>query len=231
MAINQHRLYRPKARVSNVGSFIALFGARMRLDALPINLFDVVLLAVLVFGLVRGRRHGMSEELVEVVQWGCILATCAFLYRPIGAFLEQTSPLSLLTCYVLAYISLGLIVAAVFVLLRRSIGGKLLGSDFFGKSEYYLGMVSGVARFACIAVAGLALLNARYYTVTEVKAMQKYQDDVYGSDYFPGLQSIQSSVFQDSLTGPWIKDHLGMLLIEPTRPQNKDLHQKQYTWE
>jgi hypothetical protein len=76
-------------------------------------------------------------------------------------------------------------------------------------------------------LAALALLNARYYSPTEVRAMQKFQDDVYGSDYFPTLHSLQVTVFDKSLTGPWIKQNLGFLLIKPTEPEDKQLHQKE----
>jgi methylphosphotriester-DNA--protein-cysteine methyltransferase len=30
-----------------------------------------------------------------------------------------------------------------------------------------------------------------------------------------------------SLTGPWIKQNLGFLLIKPTEPEDKQLHQKE----
>jgi hypothetical protein len=120
-----------------------------------------------------------------------------------------------------------LLVFFLFAGIKRALDGKLLGSDIFGRSEYYLGMGSGVVRCSCMLLAALALLNARYYSPTEVRAMQKFQDDVYGSDYFPTLQSVQASVFSKSLTGPWIKQNLGFLLIKPTEPEDKQLHQKE----
>jgi len=106
--------------------------------------------------------------------------------------------------------------------------GKLLGSDVFGRSEYYLGMGAGLVRFSCVLLAGLALLNARYFSPTEVRAMEKRDIDLYGSDFFPGLHSVQATVFDKSLTGPWIKENLSFLLIKPTEPEDKELHQKEY---
>lgn len=79
-------------------------------------------------------------------------------------------------------------------------------------------------------LAALALLNARYFSPTEVKAMEKFQDDVYGSNFFPTLHTLQSTVFERSLTGPWIKEHLSFLLIKPTEPENKQIKQKEYTF-
>jgi hypothetical protein len=119
-----------------------------------------------------------------------------------------------------------LLVMLVFAGIKRLMGGKLVGSDIFGRSEYYLGMGAGLVRFSCMLLAALALLNARYFSPLEVRAMEKFQDDVYGSNFFPTLHSLQASVFDKSLSGPWIKANLGFLLIKPTEPEKRDLHQK-----
>jgi len=198
------------------------------LDQLPVNLFDLVVVAVLAAGLFRGRKHGMSEEMLSLFQWLVIVFVCALIYQPGAELMAQfTSMFSRLTCYLLAYVVGALLVCLLFVGIKRTLGGKLLGSDIFGRSEYYLGMGSGVVRFSCMLLAALALLNARYFSPTEVRAMQKFQDDVYGSDFFPTLQSVQATVFDKSLTGPWIKANLGFLLINPTEPETKQLHQRE----
>jgi hypothetical protein len=89
-------------------------------------------------------------------------------------------------------------------------------------------MVAGVIRFACILVAGLALLNARAYTSAEVTSDQRYQNDVYGSTFFPKLYTIQAQVFETSLSGPFLKEKLAPLLIKPTPPENKSIKQKEF---
>jgi uncharacterized membrane protein required for colicin V production len=199
-----------------------------RLDQLPINAFDFTLVAVLIFGLWSGRKHGMSQELINVLKWVTILVVCSLVYQPGGQFFKSFgSMFSLLFCYILAYIVAAVVVIALFALIKRALGGKLLGSDVFGPAEYYLGMGSGLVRFLCILIFVLAMLNARYYSPTEVKAMQKFQDDVYGSNFFPTMQSVQETVFQKSITGSWIKENLSFLLIKPTAPENTDLHQKE----
>lgn len=202
----------------------------MSLDKLPINAFDILFLGVLIAGIFRGRKQGMSEEFLSLVQWLMIVAVGAFAYRPVGQFLADTTRLfSLLTCYLIAYVSLIVLLVSAFALIKRAIGGKLLGSDIFGSAEYYLGMGSGLVRFGCILITGLALLNARAYDTKEIQEMEKFQDREFGSQYFPTLPAIQASVFQKSVAGPWIHDKLGFLLIEPTRAEKKELHQKEYT--
>jgi hypothetical protein len=201
----------------------------MSLDNLPFNWFDLVLVVTLLAGVHRGRKRGMSEELLTFVMWLLILAGCAVAYEPLGrALVSVFAMFSTLFGFIVAYLAVGVAVAGIFTLVKRSLGGKLLGSDFFGGSEYYLGMGAGMVRFGCMLLAGLALLNARYFNPAEVKAIATYQKDVYGSDFFPTLHTMQQEVFVNSLTGPLIRNHLGFLLIEPTAPENKQFKQKQY---
>ena len=200
----------------------------MSLDALPINVFDVLLIAVFVLGIFRGRKNGMSEELLNLVKWLAVVIGCGFAYEPVGTFLSQMAPISLLSSYLLAYLGIGAIILGFFALIKHSLGGKLIGSDIFGRAEYYLGMGSGAIRCVCMLLAAIAVLNARYFSPMEVKARENYQNEMYGSNFFPGLETAQSLVFKKSLAGPWIKDNLGFLLIKPTRPQNVQLHQKEF---
>ncbi len=196
---------------------------------LPVNVFDLVLLSVLTVGVLRGRKQGMSEELLSLLKWMAVVVSCAIAYKPLGqTFASSTTVFSTLSCYVMGYVTAALVVLIIFAVIKRTFGGKLLGSDIFGRAEYYLGMGSGLVRFGCVLVAALALLNARYYSSDEVRAMETYQNREFGSNYFPTLHTIQAIVFENSFTGPWIRGNLGFLLIEPTKPEHKEFKQKEF---
>lgn len=197
------------------------------INRLPVNWFDFVLVIVLLMGITRGRKRGMSEELLSVLKWVTIVLVCAFAYQQFGRFLADATVFSLLASYLMAYVGLALIVTLVFVGIKRSLGGKLLGSEIFGQTEYYLGMLAGALRFACVVIFVLALLNARLYTDEEVRAETAYQKDVYGSEFFPGLHTAQSDVFERSFFGPLIQRNFGFLLIKPTPPQRKEIRRKE----
>src|SRR5579859_5977870 len=124
----------------------------MSLSQMPFNLFDVVLVAVLLVGVLRGRKHGMSEELMGLLKWIVIVVACAFVYEPGGAWLAQSCPFSLLWSYIFVYAGGVLAILGLFALVRNHLGGKLIGSDIFGRSEYYLGMGSGFLRFGCMLI-------------------------------------------------------------------------------
>jgi uncharacterized membrane protein required for colicin V production len=203
----------------------------MSMDGLPFNAFDLFFVAILVAGVFKGRKKGMSGELISMIKWLVILLGCAMAYEPLGSmFGQSTSIFSKLSCYLMAYLGTALIVVLIFAGLKNSLGGKLAGSDAFGNAEYYLGMGAGFVRFACALFVGLALLNAPYFSPQEVKASEKYQNEWYGSTYFPTLHGVQSVVFEKSLVGPLIKDNLGFLLIKPVEPETKELHQKEAKW-
>lgn len=199
----------------------------MNFQRLPINIFDLIVLAVLALGVMRGRRHGMSEELMNLIKWLIIVIACGFAYEPAGRWLAQSSPFSLLSSYLFVYAGGLLFILAFFGLTKHYFGGKLVGSDVFGKSEYYLGMGAGLVRFSCVLVAMLAMLNARYFSPQEVRSMEDFQNDVYGSNFFPTWHTAQAVVFDDSFSGGFIKDYLGFLLIKPTPPEDKSYHQKE----
>lgn len=190
-------------------------------DHLPFNWFDVLLVVVLILGVFRGRKRGMSLEVFSLSHWLIVLFACAFGYQPLGELLGTLVPFGPLTCYLISYVIIGLLVSLLFIGLKQAIGAKLVESETFGKSEYYLGMPAGLLRFACVLLTLMALLNARYFTTSEIKARAAYQRDVYGSEFFPGLSNLQQDVFEVSLLGPPIRKHLSFLLIKPTHPGEK----------
>lgn len=189
---------------------------------LPFNLFDLLFGAVLVAGLLRGRKRGFSREWLSLFKWLALLLIGAAAYGPAGDFLAGNGRVDLLSAYLLAYVGIALVIFVAFALIRRRLSSKLEGSDIFGRTEYYLGMGSGVLRFLCMILVALALLNARDFPPSELKAMERAQLDTYGSSIFPTLHSLQVAVFEGSFTGALIHQDLGFLLIAPTEPHQSE---------
>ena len=188
---------------------------------LPFNFFDVLLAIVLVGGVVHGRKHGLSLEVVSMAKWLSLVLVCGLVYGPLGNLAATTGFFDLLSCYLFAYLGVALLIFALFAMLERRLAPKLTGSDFFGRGEYFLGMGSGMLRFGCILLAGLALLNAREFSPAELRELDRYQQENYGSNVFPGLHNLQEAVFERSLSGAWIKEDLSFLLITPTAANQK----------
>src|SRR5215813_6814790 len=99
---------------------------------------DLLVVLLLVVGVLRGRKRGMSEELLDVIKWSLIVLVAGLLYEPSGRMFSQMTVFSLLFSYVFAYVFIAIVIFATFALIRNRIGDKLIGSDVFGRSEYYL---------------------------------------------------------------------------------------------
>jgi uncharacterized membrane protein required for colicin V production len=190
------------------------------LDKVPFGWFDVALVLILVFGFYRGRKNGMTREILPMFFWVATVLVCGLCYAMVGDLYIQLSGWSRLCCYLLAYFTLMFAVYLVYLFLKKFLQPRLNGSNYFGGGEYYLGMAAGVIRYACIIFVALALLNAPYYSAADIIKNKAYAArwfggglDGYGGDYFPTVQSVQESVFKKSFLGSLIKEYADPMLV------------------
>jgi uncharacterized membrane protein required for colicin V production len=202
----------------------------LALDNLPVNWFDGAVVAMLIIGFFRGRKNGMSKELLPLLKWLSVVLASGLCYEFPAQFLMDNAHLGKSSSCVWGYLLLAFAFFLVFLALKRVFVYKLSGNNFFGGAEYYLGVFAGMIRYLCILLFVLALLNAPYYSTAEIAAHDAYVKRWYGGgmysgSYFPTLQNVQEQVFRKSFTGPYIKDYLGSLLVETTaasgRPDQK----------
>jgi uncharacterized membrane protein required for colicin V production len=193
---------------------------------MPFNWFDIGIVLLLALGIQRGRKHGMSEELMLLLKWLAIIVVGGLCYGVVGDVISDNSVFTRLSGYLMAYSVIALGITVTFLVIKKATHGKLVGSDVFGSGEYYLGMLAGLVRYACIVIFALALLNAPLYTQKEKDAERNFQNDVYGSTYFPKLYSVQDFVFEKSFLGPHIHEQLGFLLIKSTPREFKEMRKQ-----
>ncbi|MGH7940502.1 MAG: CvpA family protein [Limisphaerales bacterium] len=198
---------------------VAAAAKALTTDALPINWFDASLLILLGLGVFRGRKNGMTKELVPLIQWLCVVTVAGLTYQFLAQVLNGQCHLSLLWSALVAYLSIAVALFLIFSLIKNAVRTKTEKGGAFGGAEYYLGMFAGMVRYAAMALFALALLNARAYTAKELAANRAYDErwyggGIYAGDYWPGLHTAQENVFKDSFSGPYIKNCLGMLLVQ-----------------
>ncbi len=211
------------------GQVLDIFMNSISMDQLPVGWFDLIVAALLVTGALRGRKHGMSEQLLPLLRWISAVVVAALLYKPVGHFIENQTLLSKLASFITAYLGCLLLVFISFSIIKRLTGGKPISAEKFGKSEYYLGICAGVLTVVCILIVALSFLNARKFSSKEIQARQAYEKDVYGSSFFPSLDSMQAFVFQKSMSGATLKQRAGNLMIEPTVAQKKGIERKEWS--
>jgi len=185
------------------------------LSRLPFNVFDGFVVLWLVIGIARGRKRGMTQELLPTMQWVAIVILAGLFYLPFSAIIFKTTSgsFNLLWSNITAYVLIGFGVHLVFLWLKQVLGEKLIGSDYFGRAEYYLGMLAGLVRFACMIVALCALIHSRVYTEADLAEEEKAQKKNFEEVRFPTYMTMQHTVLTESYTGQFLETHLDRLLI------------------
>ncbi|HEV2455808.1 MAG TPA: CvpA family protein [Verrucomicrobiae bacterium] len=198
---------------------IATAAQSLASDTLPINWFDAAILVLLGFGVFRGRKNGMTRELMPTVQWLSIVVAGALGYSFLAQIYNTQWKMDKVLSAVAGYMSIAIVLFLIFTPIKKAFRKRAENGGLFGGSEYYLGMCTGPIRYASMTMFVLALLNARSYTAAEIAAKKAYNErwyggGIYSGDYMPDLHTAQDSVFKQSFLGPYIKDDLAVLLIQ-----------------
>jgi len=204
---------------------------------LSLNWFDVAIVLVLAFGFWRGRKRGMSREALPTAFWLVAVIGAGFGDQPLGNLLLSTGYVKQVfgtsvnertMAYVVSYLAIFLVAFMVYSMLAKVFKEKVSGSNAFGGGEYYLGIIAGMVRYACIALFFLSLLNAPYYSAADIAAQKAYNNRWFGGglkdyngDFIPSIAEIQADVFQHSLAGQAIHSDLSALLIQSNAPWKK----------
>src|SRR5207247_11393876 len=114
------------------------------------NWFDLVVLAMLIVGIVVGRKRGMSLELLTLLQWLVIVFVGAMVAGPFGKMLADLSGISPVVTYITAYLLTAIVIKVLFVVVQRMSGEKHFSRHLFGRAGYYLRMVARLTPFAVI---------------------------------------------------------------------------------
>ncbi|MGC8742970.1 MAG: CvpA family protein [Verrucomicrobiia bacterium] len=181
--------------------------------------FDLLVVILISLGIFRGRKRGMSQELLDLLMWIGIVVGGALGYKFVSQIIIKQTGLELFWSNLLGYLAIVLICMIVKSILDRLVHDKIIELDLFGGLEYPLGMLSGAIRFLLILIMLLSLLNAKLVPEAELQAELKEQEKELGAVYFPSIGQIQRYIFEKSLSGRQLKKHLSFLLIEAVAPE------------
>jgi uncharacterized membrane protein required for colicin V production len=194
------------------------------------NYFDFLAIVWLIIGLFRGRKRGMSQELLPLLQWTGIVVAAGLLYWPFSSLIRQYTQFDVLWSVVVAYLLIALGVHLLYLWLKQIFAAKLVEKDWFGRSEFYLGMMAGMVRFACMLLVVLALTHSHVATAIELAKTEKFQRDNFSDIRFPTYGQIQHDVFFSSFSGYWVDTHLQPVLIAsintPEKQKSETMAQK-----
>lgn len=186
-----------------------------------ISPFDLFFLVVVALGIWRGKKRGISEELLDVLMWLAIVIGGALGYPFVGGALVTYTKVPIMWGNILGYCIVAAVVFFIFNSIKRAVGAKLVESDAFGRFEYFLGMLAGAIRFSCIVLFLISILHAKYTTPAERAAQKKMQQDNFGSITLPTLESLQETIFFESMVGSFFEKNIRWIMIEPVPPRGK----------
>jgi uncharacterized membrane protein required for colicin V production len=187
----------------------------MNFGKFQLNWFDLLVLGLTIFGLYRGRKRGMSEELLDLFQWLAIVVLAALFYAPLGRTISKTTDMPPFFGNIAAYAFIAILIKLCFTTAKRAVGEKLVQSDAFGHFEYYLGMLAAPVRYACILIFVLSFVHAKHVSDAERAATARMQEENFGSISFPTFGSLQHTIFHESFSGKFIARHLRDQLVQP----------------
>ena len=118
----------------------------INLEQFHFGWIDVLVLIALLVGFTRGRKRGMSVELLDVLKWLLVVVVAGHAYQPLGQMLADTTPLNDYFCFIAVYLLIVCFFVALFSWTRPRLGDKIVIVDVFGTGGYYFGMVAGAFR-------------------------------------------------------------------------------------
>ncbi len=175
--------------------------------------FDIFAIGWLILGLIVGRKRGMSQEFLPLLQWIGIVTAAGLLYAPFSPIIHQCTQFTPLWSNITAYLLIAIGVHFIYLGLKRMLAERLVKKDLFGRSEFYLGMVVGFARFGCMLLALIALMNSKVATAAELKETEKFQAAWFSDIRFPTYGEFQQDVLFKSCTGNFVETNLKPILI------------------
>jgi uncharacterized membrane protein required for colicin V production len=192
---------------------MAVAAAAPRVFNAKFNYFDIIAVAWLIVGWFRGRKRGMSQEFLPTLQWLAIVFVGGMYYQSLSVTVRQYTQFGPLWSNVTAYLIIAIGIHLVYKWFQGAFGEKIVANDPFGRGEFYLGMMAGVVRFACMIVVAMSLMNSHVQTSAELAQMEKFQAAWFSDIRFPTYGEFQQDVLVKSFSGQWVESHLKPAMI------------------
>jgi hypothetical protein len=154
-----------------------------------------------------------------LLKWVSLVVVCGIWYPLAAQLLVNTVQLSQVPSCIFGYLLLAFVVVLVFMFLKWLLASRLGDKILFGGGEYYLGMLSGMIRFACMLLAVLALLNAPVYTAQDIKKHEAYVKRGSAADC---IAAISPATRERIRAASDIVDVIGSYL--PLKKAGRELH-------
>src|ERR1700677_2740900 len=107
------------------------------LGRLNVDYVDFIVVVWLIIGLLYGRKRGMTQELLPAIQWVAIVVVAGLFYRSLSVLIRDYARFEPLWSNISAYVLIAFGIHLVYLWMKHMFHQKLIGSDMFGRAEYY----------------------------------------------------------------------------------------------
>lgn len=177
------------------------------------NTVDIVIVALLLVGILRGTTRGLSGELASIISIAAAVFAGWYLYRPLGEYLSSTMEWSDLQADTLAFIII-IVAALILMMLVRRMLKAIMKFSFEGALERGGGALFGFVRYAVLMAALLVAIavfgegRLREQVVDEsligrhaiAHLMPLYEEL---ADRYPGLRKDEEDEEDVEVDWPW----------------------------
>lgn len=181
---------------------------------MSIQIFDVVVVIVLVAGFKVGMNAGGNVMLPKFLKWLTTIVSASLGYEWVGLQLHRFAGLSEAKAFILSYCLIATIVFVTIHLLESRFEQVIKKSAVFGEIETMGGGVLGLFTYCAILLLTMGILHGDRTSKAEVARQEKANREEYGEAALPHFASIKYYIFDKTNTGKLTRSKLGLILIK-----------------
>lgn len=181
---------------------------------MSIQVFDVVVVIVLILGFKVGMKAGGNVMLPKFVKWLTTIVGAALGYEWVGLQLHRLAGFTEATAFIVSYCLIAAFVFVTIHLLEGRFEQIIKKSAVFGEIETMGGGVLGLFTYCTILLLTMGILHGDRTSKAEVARQEKANREEYGEAALPPLASVKYYIFDKTNTGKLIRSRLGLVLIK-----------------
>ncbi len=187
----------------------------MNPPAMPVGLFDAVVLCVVGLTARAGYLHGFAESVWPLLRWGLALGAGTLAWAPLGDELVASAGLSPKFSAVLAYAGVGTLAYVAVILAQRSVGDRLMLAIPAGVVDGFCGGIAGTFTGLAGAIVCFAMISPFDVGGTDWNPLGMKNEDAIQGLGRAIFGSIQHEAFEASWLGRSLLQNGSSFLIQP----------------
>jgi membrane protein required for colicin V production len=163
------------------------------------NWYDIVVIAVLIYGIVAGVRNGLSGEIILVLGLLLMVALALSFYADVGEWLRRVTGLILEVANLVAFVSIAVIVYVVTIVVRKVVHRKLKQLKFTAVVENIGGGMAGSLRVLVIMAWLTVVLSLVRSPFWHEQVARNSRFGAFVVEQFPAVAAVTKKEFPEKV--------------------------------